>query len=185
MGKNTSGLNKGTHDKENTEKRVAAIQRNLRVRNLAVAKKAIQGKSVGQISKEIEKETGRALSPNAVRNVLAKDEIKEVLEKAYCKLASAVPKVTDNIIGAAEAFEPGDETQKISWEANKLIAQAHGLLPTSQQSIVHQTYINTQVNNLIPPVIAELAAKHFGGMINLNKRIDVIDVEAQAVEGGK
>jgi len=179
MGTNTSGLNKGTHGKENTEKRVATMQNNLRARNLSVAKKAVQGKSPKQISKEIEKETGKALSVNSVRNVLAKDEIKEVLEKAYCKLASAVPKVTDNIIEAAESFEPGDESQKISWEANKLIAQAHGLLPTSQQSIVHQTYINTQVNNIIPPVIAELAAKHFGGMINLNR---VIDLEVKEVE---
>ncbi len=186
MGTNTTGLNRGNPNL-NIEKRKATRAGTLKARNLLIAKKHIEGKSHPTIAKEISKITGKEIKPQTVMRILQKDEIKAVLEKAYCKLAAAVPKVTDNIIDAAESFTPGtDEDNKIAWEANKLIAQAHGLVPTAQQSIVHQTYIQNQTNNLIPPVIAELAMKHFGGMINLNNIIEMKeDAEKESFVNGE
>jgi len=186
MGTNTTGLNRGNPNL-NIEKRKATRAGTLKARNLLIAKKHIEGKSHPTIAKEISKITGKEIKPQTVMRILQKDEIKAVLEKAYCKLAGAVPKVTDNIIEAAESFTPGvDENNKIAWEANKLIAQAHGLVPTAQQSIVHQTYIQNQTNNLIPPVIAELAKKHFGGMINLNNIIEMKeDAEKESFVNGE
>jgi len=159
---------RGNHPDRNDKERAKTMRAKMKKRDTSIVKKRLEGKSARQIAEEMTQE-GRKITPNWVYSILKKEEVKEMLEREYCKLASVVPKVTENIIEAAAAFAPGtDENNKISWEANKLIAQAHGLVPTSQQSIVHQTYINTQVNNVVPDVIRQLAAKHFAGMVNFS-----------------
>lgn len=181
----------GDHPKRNDAKRVATVRAKKRPRNTIIVKKRIQGKSTRVIAEELTK-IGHPICASQVHNILKKDEIKAMLEKEYCRLATAVPKVTQNIINAANDFSKEQESddKKISWEANKLIAQAHGMLPTSSQSIVHQTYIQNQVNTIIPPVIAELAAKHFGGFINMqNKAIEheqsnIIDIAEEKKDVG-
>lgn len=137
-------------------------------RKAIIIKEALKGRTVKDITKAC-KEQGVICSPSTVYQVMNKDEVQKIIKRAYYRMASSVPKAVDNIVKAADAFDVKQESEdkKISWEANKLIAQSHGLLPTSTQSVVHQTYIQHQTNTVIPPVIAELAAKHFGGMINI------------------
>jgi len=166
----------GDHPKRNDAKRVATLRKKSAPRDRLIVKKRLEGKSQRQIAKEVAAETGRRLDQQTVFAVLHREDIQAMLEKEYCRLASAVPQVTSNIIDAALAFDvKQDRTIKsVPWEANKLIAQAHGIIPTTHQSIVHQTF-NTQINNLVPPIIAELAAKHFGGMLNLQSKMDAVD----------
>lgn len=163
------------------ERRTKALRARTRARDIGIVKERVAGKSVSEIAK------GVGLTVGGVSKVLNRDDIRKMLEREYLRLANAVPEVTENIINSAKSFSKEQESddKKISWEANKLIAQAHGLLPTSSQSVVHQTFINNQVNQIIPPVIAELAAKHFGGMVNMTsvKSLDapeVIDLDADA-----
>jgi hypothetical protein len=145
------------------ERRTKALRARTKARDLEIVKERVAGKGITEIGKKV------GLTSGGVSKVLNRDDIRRMLEREYLKMASAVPVATENIINAAESFgtdqEPDDK--KISWEANKLIAQAHGIIPTSSQSVVHQTFINNQVNQVIPPVIAELAAKHFGGLVNM------------------
>ena len=138
-------------------------------RKSIIVREALKGKSKREIAKVCEEE-GVKCHYNTVQQVMNNDDVQKVLKKSYYRMAGAVTKSVDNIIKAADAFDKKQmsEDKKISWEANKLIAQAHGLLPSNTQSIVHQTYIANQTNNVIPPIIAELAAKHFGGMIKVN-----------------
>ena len=147
-----------------------------KVRDMGIVKDRVAGKKVSEIAREV------GLTPAGVSKVLNRDDIRKMLEREYLKLANAVPEVTEKIIGAASEFSKDQESddKKISWEANKLIAQAHGLLPTSSQSVVHQTFINNQVNQIIPPVIAELAAKHFGGFVNM-KSVKELDSQEKEV----
>lgn len=170
----------GNHPNRNDEKRVATVLRQKAIRNKAIAVKKLQGKSIPKITKEISKEF-KPISKSRIITLLNGDDMKKMLEEESLKLASAVPDVTSNIVNAATSFNSdlSPEDKKISWEANKLIAQAHGLLPTSSQSIVHQTYIN-QTNNIIPPVIAELMKKHFGNMVAMDEK-EVIDAEPVAI----
>lgn len=157
------------------QKRMKTVRMKNRSRDVLIAKKRLEGKSVKEISKEVSLETGKKVLPQVVNYTLNREDIQGMLDRQYCKMASALPVATENIITAAQDFskEQESEDKKISWEASKLIAQAHGLLPTSNQSVIHQTYINQQNNTIIPPVIAELAAKHFGGFANIPKAIDV------------
>jgi DNA-directed RNA polymerase specialized sigma24 family protein len=145
------------------EKRTKALRKRTKARDVGIVKEILAGKTDSEIAK------GVGLTVSGVRKVRNRDDIRKMLEKEYLKMASAVPVATEKIINAAQEFSKDQESEdkKISWEANKLIAQAHGLLPTSSQSVVHQTYINNQVNTIIPPVIAELAAKHFVGLVNM------------------
>jgi hypothetical protein len=164
------------------ERRTKALRKRTKARDMGIVKEILEGKSDSEIAK------GVGLTVSGVRKVRNRDDIRKMLEREYLKMANAVPAVTDKIIGAAESFSKEQESddKKISWEANKLIAQAHGLLPTSSQSVVHQTFINNQVNQVIPAVIAELAAKHFGGLVNMtsvkalegNKEVFEIDADA-------
>lgn len=158
-----------------TAKRIKNSRTKTRSRDVLIVKKRLEGKSIKEIAKEVSLETGKKVLPQVVDYTLNRDDIQGMLDRQYCKMASALPEATDNIINAAKDFskEQESEDKKISWEASKLIAQAHGLLPTSNQSVIHQTYINQQNNTIIPPVIAELAAKHFGGFANIPKAIDV------------
>lgn len=151
-------------------------------RKSIIVREALKGKSKREIAKVCEEE-GVKCHYNTVQQVMNNDDVQKVLKKSYYRMAGAVTTSVNNIIKAANAFDKKQETddKKISWEANKLIAQAHGLLPTNTQSIVHQTYIANQTNNVIPPIIAELAAKHFGGMIKVNdinqETMEVIEYE--------
>jgi hypothetical protein len=164
------------------ERRTKALRKRTKARDMGIVKEILEGKSDSEIAK------GVGLTVSGVRKVRNRDDIRKMLEREYLKMANAVPAVTDKIIGAAESFSKEQESddKKISWEANKLIAQAHGIIPTSSQSVVHQTFINNQVNQVIPPVIAELAAKHFGGLVNMtsvkalegNKEVFAIDADA-------
>jgi hypothetical protein len=168
--------------KTKAEKKIITAVKQKRMRGY---RKLAEDRLNGMSNKEIAKKHG--LSASRVEKVLSKEEVVAMLDRAYLKMATAVPEVTNNIIEAALDFrkkrdadgeERTSEDKKISWEANKLIAQAHGMLPTSSQSVVHNTFINQQTNNVIPPVIAELAAKHFGGFVNIPKQIpEVIDVQ--------
>ena len=177
---------------ERGAKRSKTVRRKNFVRDRLIISKRVKGKNMTKIAEEITEETGEKISFSGVRAILRRDDIKGMLDREYCKLASVVPEATDNIIKAARDFNKYDEItnsegkrefkkivqkpedKKISWEANKLIAQAHGIIPTANQSIVHQTFINQQNNTIIPPVIAELAQKHFGGFVNIpsNKLIE-------------
>lgn len=154
---------------ERIQKRVKTVRKRNRLRDRLIVQKTIEGKTAKEISEECTKELGKPVSSAVVAQVRNRDDIQGMLDREYCKLASALPKATDNIINATNNFSSGQtsEDKKISWEASKLVAQAHGLLPTSNQSVIHQTYINQQNNTVIPPVIAELAAKHFGGFANI------------------
>lgn len=124
-------------------------------------------KSYRQISKELKEEHGLEVGDVAIRNTLRKDNVQEIINKEYIRLADVIPRAVDNIINATYKFKIGGnlskEDKSITWEATKLVAQSHGLLPTTNQSIVHQTLIN-QTNNAMPPMIAELLKKHFGGV---------------------
>lgn len=153
---------------QNQAKRKATLAKKNKSKYTEIVKKRVAGKSQRAIAREMTA-SGTPVSLKGVKLILNRDDVKAMLEKQYLKLANSVEKVTDNIIKAAHEFKKGQESddKKISWEANKLIAQAHGLLPTANQSIVHQTFINNQYNTIIPPVIAELAAKHFGGLVNM------------------
>lgn len=173
----------------NPVKRKTSYAKKNNQRYTEIVKKRVAGKSMRAISREMTK-SGKPVSFSGVKLILSRDDVKQMLEKQYLKLASSVECATDNIIKAATDFKKGQliEDKKISWEANKLIAQAHGLLPTANQSVVHQTFINNQYNTIIPPVIAELAAKHFGGMVNMTsvKALDapeekeVFEIDADA-----
>lgn len=175
----------GNHANRNDKKRIETIRKHLAPRDNLIVKKRLEAKSQRAIAAEVTAETGKRTTQHTVCNVLRREDISAMLEHEYCRLAAAVPKVTENIINAAHDFDTsqGADDKRISWEANKLIAQAHGIIPTAQQSIVHQTYINNQVNTIIPPVIAELAAKHFGGMVNIKNRLD--QLEAIEVENAQ
>lgn len=155
------------------EKRQRALDKKLAPRDSLIVQKRLMGKSANAIVKELKEETGDVLSKQGVYYVLKKEEISKMLEREYCKIASSVPRVTDNIINAATSFSKDQQRddKQISWEANKLIAQAHGIIPTANQSVVHQTYIQHQTNNIVPQVIADLAAKYFGEAINVPSRI--------------
>jgi len=157
------------------QKRVKSMRAKTRKRDVLIVKKKLEGKNYKEIAKEVSDETGKKVLPSVVSYTLDREDIQGMLDRQYCKMASALPEATDNIINAAKGFSKEQETEdkKISWEASKLIAQAHGLLPTSNQSVIHQTYINNQHNTIIPPVIAELAAKHFGGFANIPNTIDI------------
>lgn len=169
----------GNHPNRNDKKRVSTIRKKLAPRDNLIVKKHLESKSQRKIAEEVSKETGLRVTQNTVNNVLKREDINSMLEYEYRRLASCVPVVTTNIINAATSLNTDQpvEDKKISWEATKLIAQAHGVIPTAQQSIIHQTYINNQVNNVIPPVIAELAAKHFGGFINIQSRLEDKTIE--------
>lgn len=168
----------GNHANRNDKKRIETIRKHLAPRDNLIVKKRLEAKSQRAIAAEVTKEIGHRVSQQTVDKVLKREDISAMLEQEYCRLAAAVPKVTQNIITAAENLDTsqGADDKRISWEANKLIAQAHGIIPTAQQSVVHQTYINNQINTVIPPVIAELAAKHFGGMVNIKNRLDQLEV---------
>lgn len=159
------------------QKRMKTVRMKNRSRDVLIAKKRLEGKSVKEISKEVSAETGKKVKAEVVSYTLNREDIQGMLDRQYCKMASALPVATENIINAAQDFskEQESEDKKISWEASKLIAQAHGLLPTSNQSVIHQTYINQQNNTIIPPVIAELAAKHFGGFANIPIEMEKTD----------
>lgn len=141
----------------------------------------VNGKGPVQITRELNA-SGYPITHSRVSQIKSRPDIVLMIKECYERLASVVPDATDRIIKAAGQFstdQAGDD-KKISWEANKLIAQAHGLLPAASQSIVHQTYIQNQTTNVIPPVIDALLTKHFGGMIG-----EVIDgEEAIAEESG-
>lgn len=172
----SNGYFSGDHPKRNDAKRVATVRKKFAPRDRLVVKKHLQGKSQRQIAREVAEETGKTMDAARVFKTLHREDIQKMLEGEYCRLASVVPAVTNNIIDAALDFNVkiDRDTKSVPWEANKLIAQAHGILPTSHQSVVHQTF-NTQINNLVPPIIAELAAKHFGGMLNLQSKMDAVD----------
>ena len=152
----------------NDKKRIATSKRVRSFRNRAIVKKRMEGKSTAQITKELNAK-GIVIAHSTVREILGRDDVKKMLDEEYLKLATSVPKATQNIINAVDRFDDiqSKEKTQISWEATKLIAQAHGLLPTSNQSVIHQTYIQNQHNTLIPPIIAELARKHFGGLLKI------------------
>lgn len=151
----------------------AGVRPAQQVKYRRIAEKSLEGKSNVQISQEMAK-TGCKISPESVSKILRKDEIKQMIEEQYAIIASTLPKATKNIINAVNSFSTDQhkDDKQISWEASKLVAQAHGVLPSAQTSIVHQTYIQNQTNNVIPAVIAELAQKHFGGLINLQSSLD-------------
>lgn len=137
-----------------------------RARNIKIAKARVAGKTLAEIG------GGFGLKPISVQKVLERDEVKALIEKQYLKLAAMLPEVTDRIIKVSQKLDDSDierEDKSMSWEANKLIAQSHGLLPSANQSVVHQTFIGQQNNVVVPPIIAELMAKHFGGIIDIKE----------------
>ena len=137
------------------------------VRDMKIVAKRLGGNSMKKIADQLRAEGGRG-SLRTVNRVLKRDDVKALIDLEYLRMAAVVPSATDNVIAAALSLTsdlPLDDTEKkIAWEANKLIMQAHGLLPSNHISIVHQTYIANQTTNLIPPFIAELAKRHFGAV---------------------
>ena len=127
---------------------------------------------------EIGKEVGRCR--DTVGRILKTDEAQEIMAACHSKIIEKAPKAVDNILKAVDnfdaAYDGGDKVQaSISWEATKLVTQIPGLTPSSQTSIVHQTFINKQLN-MIDPTIAELIAKHLGAFK------EAIDVPSDSVK---
>jgi hypothetical protein len=127
---------------------------------------SLKAKGIAQV--DIAKTVDR--HPRTISRMLKTDEAREILKACHMRIVEKAPKAVENITVAVDgfqaAFKQGDKVQAgISWEASKLVTQILGLSPTAQQSIVHQTYINSQTN-LIDPVIAELMKKHLAPVID-------------------
>ena len=160
------------------KKKVKTQRDKTKVRDTMIQAKRLEGKPLRQIAKEVTEETGAPIGPQAVANVLTREDIKPIMEAQYLKIIGEIPEVTDRIIKKASALDQRMDdkiNQNICWEANKLLAQTGGILIAPNQTNIHQTFI-TQNNNVIPPVIADLMSRYFG---------DVIDVKPlEVTEGG-
>jgi hypothetical protein len=141
----------------------------LKARNAEIAKMKVKGKKNPEIAKTF------GLTVKGLDKVLSREEVREILNRSYNKIVSEIEAVTDRVILVAKQLDKkviNPDDKKMSWDANKLILQSHGLLPTQHQSLVHQTFINRQTN-IIPPFISELAKKHFGEIIDIGAEDEV------------
>uniref|UniRef100_A0A6M3JW41 Uncharacterized protein n=1 Tax=viral metagenome TaxID=1070528 RepID=A0A6M3JW41_9ZZZZ len=151
------------------KKKVKSQREKTKVRDTKIQEKRLEGKSMREIAKEVTIEMGVAIGPQAVANVLSRDDIKPIMEAQYLKIIGEIPAVTDRIIAKSRALDERMDdkiNQNISWEANKLLAQTGGILIAPNQTNIHATFI-TQNNNVIPPVIADLMSRYFGDVIDV------------------
>jgi len=168
------------HSPEAIKKRVATLHKQHRVRDMAIVKKRIEGKSNRTIAKEITREFA-PITHQRVDYILSRDDIKPIMEKQYLKIMGVVPEVTDRIIAKSRALDENLDdkiNQPICWEANKLLAQTAGILIAPNQTNIQNTFI-TQNNNIVPPVIQDLMKKYFGDIIDI-KPLDMKEIEDAA-----
>lgn len=141
------------------------------IKELVVAEGALAGKSQEKIAKYATEKLGLKMSHDTVREILSRENVQKIIEEQHSRLIAVLPKATDNIINAVNSFDKKQdlEDKKISWEATKRVSESAGTL-SANQSVVHQTFIQQQNNVVIPPVIAKLMEKHFGGIIDMGDK---------------
>jgi hypothetical protein len=137
-----------------------------RPQDVVIAQKKIQGKTSACIARELD------MPVTTVKAILNREEVQAIINNAYSDMVNEVPNVVARTKRIAahldsEVLIPG--MMAISWDANKSILQSTGIFAGNNQSIVHNTFINQQNNSIIPPLIAELMAKHFGGVIDIKE----------------
>jgi hypothetical protein len=142
------------------------------IKDLLVAEGKLNGLEPSEISKDVSRRLKKKVSTKEVNKILSKKEVNEIIDAQYSKMVKALPVATENIIYAASTFRKkglDSDDKRIAWDATKEIAKSFGTISANTQSVVHQTFIEHQNNVIIPPIIADLMKKHYGGIIDMEE----------------
>jgi len=148
------------------QKRIATLKTLARPQDLLVAQKKLEGKTATAIGRELD------MNPGTVKAILKREDVQKILNDACTAIAAEIPKTVKRHIRLANMLEKdylNKEYLTVAYDANKTMLQSTGVLASAAQSIVHQTFIQQQTNNIIPPVIAQLLQKHYGNTIDVKE----------------
>jgi hypothetical protein len=138
---------------------------------VVIAEGALNGLNNTQLAEYASKKLGQTITTKHVKELMSRETVQTIIDSQYQRIVGILDKATDNIISAVTSYSPKQDAdaKKISWEATKEVSRSLGTLAAPTQSVVHNTFINQQHNTVIPPVIAELMAKHFGNIIDVKE----------------
>lgn len=141
-----------------------------------VAKRLATGESKSSIARDYD------LNHSSVSRFANRSDIQELIKLETMNLLDAVPDAVANIKNLVRDMKttPRDDhkSRELSYKASQKVLESAGILntPTGSQTVVN--IINKQ-ENIIPPIIEELARRHFGGLI-LDKPAPKTDEEETA-----
>jgi hypothetical protein len=135
------------------------------VRNTKIAKMKAVGLSKRKISEEL-KRTGENLSVGGVAKVLAKTEVKAIIESEKGRLASQIPQCVTNYehwIKNARVFH--DKTDKdIAFRATTKVLESHGMISGATADQVKISI--TQNDVFLSPVVEKILEGFMGNILN-------------------
>ena len=141
-----------------------------------VAKRLATGESQINIAR------GYNLNHSSVSRFANRSDVQELIKQETLNLLDAVPDAVENIkslVRAMKTIRKDDhKNRELSYKASQKVLESAGIMNTATGSQTVVNIINKQ-ENIIPPIIEELARRHFGGLI-LDKTAPKIDVEETA-----
>lgn len=120
------------------------------------------------------------------RHIHNEDLVRLVQEESK-RMMMSLPAAVDSVEQLVQELST-KETRMLMEDTDKKIAanfatqvlKSAGLVPGDSMSVHIQNTFNTQVNQIVPPIVAELLAKHLGGLKiqdgEIDKEEDYVDI---------
>ncbi len=127
------------------------------------------GESQGSIARDL------GMCHTTISRFSRKEDVQKLIEEETHNLLEVVPDAVENIKALVREMKSIPKTdhkrRELSYKASQKVLESAGIMntPSASQTVVN--IVNRQ-ENLIPPIITELARKHFGGIIDIPTEAD-------------
>jgi len=129
-----------------------------------VARRLATGESQSSVAKDM------GVCHTTISRFSRKEDVRRLIEEETVNLLEVIPDAVENMKTLVREMKDIPKTEhkrrELSYKATQKVLESAGITsaPTTSQTVV--SIVNKQ-NNFIPPVILELAKKHFGDLVDI------------------
>ncbi len=129
-----------------------------------IAKRLATGETQGSIARSM------SMCHTTISRFSRKEDVQRLIAEETRNLLEVVPDAVENIKSLVKEMknipDKDHKRRELSYKASQKVLESAGIMNTPMASQTVVNIINRQ-ENIIPPIIVELARKHFGGIIDI------------------